>query len=112
MIDNSKEYIVASAYFLKERNFPSEKRLIYKHQNIRSEDDKYDDIYDLRISRHHAEILHQFGKEVNHRTDGFYTSWGRWVDRETAAKIAVASGQCAEGSLIMGDRLDSSDVFK
>jgi len=69
-----------------------------------------DDIYHCRIGRHHAEILHIFGDEVDELSDGFYTSYGRWVDREEAAKIALAAGQCKK-PLIMGDRLDSSDVF-
>lgn len=69
-----------------------------------------DDIYNCRIGRHHAEILHIFGDEVDEFSDGFYTSYGRWVDREEAAKIALAAGQCKK-PLIMGDRLDSSDVF-
>jgi len=69
-----------------------------------------DDIYHCRIGRHHAEILHMFGKEVDEFSDGFYTSYGRWVDRKEAAEIALAAGQCKK-PLIMGDMLDSSDVF-
>ena len=70
-----------------------------------------DDIYQCRIGRHHAEILHIFGKEVDHETDGFYTSYGRWVDREEAAKIAIASGQIKKCHYFGGEMLDSSDIF-
>ena len=103
------ERIIASAYKVKPE-FVCHKEIVGKHPSLRAEFGKADDIYHLRIGRHHAEILHIFGKEVDRHTDGFYTSWGRWVDRRTAAKIALACGQCKE-PLIMGDRLDSSDVF-
>ena len=69
-----------------------------------------DDIYRCRIGRHHAEILHIFENEVDEFSDGFYTSYGRWVDRKEAAEIALAAGQCKK-PLIMGDMLDSSDIF-
>ena len=69
-----------------------------------------DDIYQCRIGRHHAEILHIFGKEVDHETDGFYTSYGRYVDRTEAAKIALACGQIKKLHY-WNDKLDSSDIF-
>lgn len=69
-----------------------------------------DDIYRCRIGRHHAEILHMWGKQVEHNSDGFYTSFGRWVDREEAAKIALACGQITKLHY-WKDKLDSSDVF-
>ena len=69
-----------------------------------------DDIYEIRIGRHHAEILHIFGKEVDHQTDGFYTSYGRYVDRKTAAQIALACGQIKELHY-WDDELDSCDLY-
>ena len=90
------ERIIAAAYKVKPE-FACQKEIVGKHPSLREEFGK-------------ADILHIFGKEVDRHTDGFYTSWGRWVDRRTAAKIALACGQCKE-PLIMGDRLDSSDVF-
>lgn len=69
-----------------------------------------DDIYECRIGRHHAEILHIFGEEVDHNTDGFYTSYGRWVNREDAAKIALACGQIKKLHY-WENKLDSSDIF-
>lgn len=70
-----------------------------------------DDIYQCRIGRHHAEILHIFGDQVDHNTDGFYTSYGRWVDRKEAARIAIAAGQIQKCHYFAGERLDSSDIF-
>ena len=105
------ERIIAAAYKLNRAGTIAHKRLVYKHRSLWVNNvPEFDDIYDIRIGRHHAEILHIFGNEVNQKTGGFYTSYGRYVDRETAAKIALACGQCQE-PLIMGDRLDSSDVF-
>ena len=99
-----EERIIAAAYKVKPE-FVCMKNIVWK-TNVKEPDD----IYRLRIGRHHAEILHIFGKEVDHKTDGFYTSFGRWVDRKEAARIALACGQCKE-PLIMGTRLDSSDIY-
>ena len=103
-MDNTKEYIVASAYKVKPGN-ECNRGCVWKTGTK-----ELDDIYHLRIGRHHAEILHCFSDVVEHTSDGFYTSHGRWVDRYEAARIAIACGQCNE-PLIMGDRLDSSDIF-
>ena len=70
-----------------------------------------DDIYQCRIGRHHAEILHIFGNEVDNDTDGFYTSYGRWVDRTEAARIAITAGQIEKCHYFGGEMLDSSDIF-
>ena len=106
------ERIIAAAYKLNRSGTPIYKRLTYKDKSLWVNGvHSYDDIYDIRIGRHHAEILHIFGNEVDHHTDGFYTSFGRWVDRKEAAQIALACGQCKE-PLIMGTRLDSSDLYK
>lgn len=76
-----------------------------------TENRERDDIYQCRIGRHHAEILHIFGKEVDQDIDGFYTSYGRWVDRKEAAKIAIESGQIKKCHYFGGEQLDSSDIF-
>lgn len=104
------ERIIAAAYKVKPEFECKNNAMGYKHKSLREEFGLTDDIYHLRIGRHHAEIIHIFGKEIDVHTDGFYTSYGRWVDRKTAAKIALVCGQCTE-PLIMGNRLDSSDVF-
>lgn len=103
------EKVIAAAYKVKPE-FVCNKSVVWKHPSLGDNPRVADDIYQIRIARHHAEILHIFGKEVDHTTDGFYTSYGRYVDRYDAAKIALAAGQCKE-PLIMGDRLDSSDIY-
>ena len=105
------ERIIAAAYKLKPE-FYCNKKIIYKHPKIRDQyEDKYDDIYKIRIARHHAEILHIYGKEIDRQTDGFYTSYGRWVDRIDAGQIALACGQCKELHYFGGKMLDSADIF-
>ena len=99
------EKIIAAAYKVKPE-FICDKNVVWKTNTKEP-----DDIYQIRIGRHHAEIIHIFHNEIDQSQDGFYTSYGRFVDRKEAAKIALACGQCEE-PLIMGDRLDSSDVFK
>ena len=106
-----KERIIAAAYRLSNPNFNPEKKVVYKHISLWEDGvPPFDDIYDIRIGRHHAEILHMFGDELDKHSDGFYTSYGRYVDRYDAAKIALENGQCKE-PLLMGNRLDSCDVF-
>ena len=97
------ERIIASAYLVKPE-------FIANGTVYQTGKKEPDDIYRCRIGRHHAEIIHIFHNEIDHSTDGFYTSYGRYVDRYEAAKIALACGQCKE-PLIMGNRLDSSDIF-
>lgn len=97
------ERIIAAAYLVKPEF--AKKGTIY--QTSKKEPD---DIYKCRIGRHHAEILQLWGKQVDHHTDGFYTSYGRWVDRKEAAKIALACKQITKLHY-WEDKLDSSDVF-
>jgi len=44
---------------------------------------------DIEQSKRLAEILHCFSEVVEHSSDGFYTSHGRYVDRYEAARIAI-----------------------
>ena len=97
------ERIIAAAYKVKPEYI--KKGSIYK---TGSKD--IDDIYQCRIARHHAEILHMYGKEVDHNTDGFYSSYGRWVDRTEAVQIALACGQIKRLHY-WSNMLDSSDIF-
>lgn len=99
------ERIIAAAYLVKPE-YICDKGGVYKHGTK-----ERDDIYRCRIARHHAEILHLFSKEVDHSTDGFYTSYGRYVDRKEAARIALACGQIKEVHYFGGEKLDSSDIF-
>ena len=99
------ERIIAAAYKVKPQ-FICKKGTVRKI-NI----DEKDDIYQCRIARHHAEILQMYSKEIDHETDGFYTSYGRWVDRREAARIAIESGQIKKCHYFGGEELDSSDIF-
>lgn len=98
------ERIIAAAYKVKPE-FKCDKRFVYKTGTKES-----DDIYDCRIGRHHAEILHMWSEQVDRHTDGFYTSHGRWVDRREAANIALTCGQIKRLHYCK-DKLDSSDIF-
>ena len=98
------ERIIAAAYKVKPEFICKKGGVVKVGTNER------DDIYQCRIGRHHAEIIHIFGKEIDQDTDGFYTSYGRWVDRKEAARIAIACGQI-EKCHYWKDKLDSSDIF-
>ena len=100
----SKEKIIAAAYKVKPE-FICNKGGVWKIGT-----QERDDIYQCRIGRHHAEIIHIFGNEIDLSTDGFYTSFGRWVDRKEAARIALESEQI-EKLHYWDDKLDSSDLY-
>ena len=99
------EKIIAAAYKVKPEFEYKGAGSIYKYNTK-----ERDDIYNCRIGRHHAEIIHLFHNEIVNSTDGFYTSYGRWVDREEAAKIALESGQIQKLHY-WNNKLDSSDLF-
>ena len=99
------ERVIAAAYKVKPEFEGNNKTMSYQAGTTTP-----DDIYRCRIGRHHAEILHLWGKQVDHETDGFYTSFGRWVDRKEAAQIALACGQIKKLHY-WPDQLDSSDIF-
>lgn len=98
------ERIIASAYLVKSEFI--QEGIVYK-TCVREPDD----IYRCRIGRHHAEIIHMWSKQIDHHTDGFYTSYGRYVDRKEAAQIALSSGQIKRLHY-WEDKLDSSDIFE
>lgn len=99
------ERIIAAAYKVKP------KYICKKGSVLKIGTRELDDIYQCRIARHHAEILHIFGDQVDHTTSGFYTSYGRYVDRREAARIAIESGQIQKCHYFGGEELDSSDIF-
>lgn len=98
------ERIIAAAYLVKPE-YICDKQVVYKVGTKEP-----DDIYQLRIGRHHAEIIHMYRDQILIRTAGFYTSYGRYVNRREAAKIALSSGQCKKLHF-WNDKLDSSDIF-
>lgn len=92
MIHN-EEYIVAAAIQLKPE-FVKEPS-IYKDESIRTPEDPGDDIYKIEIGRSHADIYHRHGDRVLHTgvAEGFYTNFGRFVDRYEGYEIAEKCGQ-------------------
>ena len=110
MMDNSKEYIVCSAYKVKPEFVGKPNTAL--HPSLQEEGKYYDDIHMVRLGRYHCNILRLFYDEIDENTDGFFTSYGRWVDRKQALEIALACGQCEKDKLVMGWGLDSSDIFK
>ena len=82
-MDNKQEYILCAAI----------KRIERKKCNPYY--DEMNDICDIEIGYRHHDILQRFQGEVSRKSkdQGFYTSEGRFVDREEAAYIALLAGQ-------------------
>ena len=78
---NKLEYILCAAIKRKE---PRDLNLYHKN-----------DINNIEIGYRHFDILHRFEGEVStaQEDQGFYTSFGRFVDRKEATVIAMAAGQ-------------------
>lgn len=92
-MDNKKEYILCAAVLRKEPRVV-EGRGPYKTEN--------NDILKIEIGYRHHDIWERFYDELKipakdeRDTNGFYTSNGRFVDREEAMKIAYEAGQVSE----------------
>ena len=68
-----------------------------------------DDIYSIEIGRRHNDILARFGKShLDVTKQGFYTSYGRFVDRKEALQIAKDAGQVEETDF---NQLYSEDLY-
>ena len=82
-MDNKQEYILCAAI----------KRI--ERKNCEPYHDGTNDICDIEIGYRHHDILQRFQGEVSRKSkdQGFYTSKGRFVDREEAAYIALLAGQ-------------------
>lgn len=80
MMDNSKEYILCAAIKRK-----TQKDCTKHYYN--------NDIYDIEIGYRHCDIFARFQGEMSEHEQGFYTSKGRFVDRETGMYIAWDAGQ-------------------
>ena len=97
-----KEYILCSAI---KRIKPVEVEA-YNYQTVNQH---LDDIYSIEIGRRHNDILARFGKEyLNVHEQGFYTSYGRFVDRKEAFQIAKDAGQVGETA---SNQLFSEDLY-
>lgn len=82
-IDNSKEYILCAAI---RRKQPREVSPYWDGTN---------DITNIEIGYRHHDIFQRFGDEVSKKMadQGFYTSKGRFVDRNEGMYIAWKAGQ-------------------
>lgn len=56
------------------------------------------DILDIELGYRHHDIYQRFPNEldISPKAQGFYTSKGRFVDREEGYKIALAAGQLSD----------------
>lgn len=94
MIDNSKEYILCAAIKRKEKKQTPLGNPYHEGTN---------DILEIELGYRHHDIWHRFPGELQRspNAQGFYTSKGRFVDREEAANIARNSGQLKDNSVIL-----------
>lgn len=96
MIDNSKEYILCSAIkILNQKDLGGEDLIYcgYRHHSILWQQHKG----------------HLFNKKEN--VQGFLTSYGRFVEREEAASIAIEAGQCLREKMTNHKMLFSEDLY-
>lgn len=97
-MNNQQEYILCSAI---KRISPRVCCIIYPN---------HQDIYGIELGWRHPDILHRFKGEVsiNPRDQGFYTSKGRYVNREDGLIIARKANQVDR---IIGSILTSEDLW-
>lgn len=98
MIKN-KEYILCAAIKRREPRTGN---------NYKTHTTDPDDIYAIEIGRRHNDILERFGKDVYPIQQGFYTSYGRFVDRKEAFEIAKSANQIGD---IERTELYSEDLY-
>lgn len=97
-----KEYILCAAI---KRKTP----INVESKNYKAYTLEDDDIYSIEIGRRHNDIIARFGKDVLYLTQqGFYTSFGRFVNREEAMVIAKEAGQIGETD---SEQLYSEDLY-
>ena len=87
MIDNTKEYILCAAIRRKE---PRKCKV-----GINPYHPGLNDILDIEIGFRHHDIYHRFYPEMSNKPQdqGFYTSYGRFVNRNEGMRIAYECGQ-------------------
>lgn len=99
---HKKEYILCAAI---KRKIPIKVMI----QNYKTNSLEDDDIYSIEIGRRHNDILARFGKaNLDIIKQGFYTSYGRFVNREEALQIAKDAGQIQETN---SELLFSEDLY-
>lgn len=102
------EYILCSA--IKRKVGRTDNRITYKNDKVKDKFGKIDDIYDIEIGRRHCDIIVRFGAEnLDLRQQGFYTSWGRFLNREDALSLAIENGQITDH--IHKIKLFSEDLY-
>ena len=100
--DFKKEYVLCAAI---KRKTP----INVVSQNYKTGTLDNDDIYSIEIGRRHNDIIARFGKlYLDVTKQGFYTSWGRFVDRKEALQIAKDAGQVEETNF---NQLYSEDLY-
>ena len=90
-MDNKKEYILCAAWKRKTPRCIEKESTPYKVEN--------NDILNIEIGYRHHDIYFRFGDELDTVSEdcmGFYTSYGRFVNRLEGMKIAYTSGQISE----------------
>lgn len=117
MIDNSKEYIICAAYKRTPEACVTDSKIQnYKDPSLWDTRGKYDDVYSVWLGRRHNDILVQHRDDISEDSiyGGFYTSYGRYVDRKQALEIALACGQVTRENLTQGPtskNLFSEDLY-
>ena len=103
-----KEYILCSA--IKRKASRTENRITYKDNRIRDKFGMIDDIYGIEFGRRHCDIIARFGAdELDLSRQGFYTSWGRFLNREDALLLAIENGQVIDH--VHETKLFSEDLY-
>lgn len=109
MIDNSKEYILCAAIRRKEpRQCPLGSNPYHSGLN---------DILDIEIGFRHHDIYQRFYPEMSRKPQdqGFYTSNGRFVNREEGMRIAYECGQVPKEKAFLSNgefnELFSEDLY-
>ena len=98
----TKEYILCAAI----KRLKPVSVVAYNYKTLTKDQD---DIYSIEIGRRHNDIMARFGKKVLYvKQQGFYTSYGRFVDRKEALDIAKKAGQVGETYL---GELYSEDLY-
>ena len=102
------EYILCSA--IKRKFNRTDNRITYKDNRIRDKFGMIDDIYKIELGRRHCDIMARFGSDVLDLSEqGFYTSWGRFLNREDALSLALENGQVIDH--VHGTKLFSEDLY-
>jgi len=96
MLLDQQERIICAAYRFKEGYItPNMEKYLEKGDHIENiYNEPHREVFFLALGWRHPDILYKYGDVIDKNDlGGFLTSKGRYVDRQEAAKIAVAAGQ-------------------